>query len=263
MANDPLFNMGTEVSSVQQARNKLRKEIELTMGGGMIDLELDPEHYDLAIDKALDKYRTRSSNSVEESFIFLDVQMDVTQYTLHKEVTEVRRVYRRGLGTGGSTGATLDPFSSALVNSIYTMPSSGSADLATYDFAMQQRELIGRMFGADLQFTWDPQSKKIEFHRRFTAPETILVWCYNYRPDNVLLTEIYARQWLRSWSVAECKMMLGEARSTYAQIAGPQGGTTLNGDQLKADAQQEFERLEQDIMMQRDGGDSGYSFIIG
>ena len=37
--------------------NKLQKEIELRMGGGMIDVELDPEHYELAINKSLQKYR--------------------------------------------------------------------------------------------------------------------------------------------------------------------------------------------------------------
>lgn len=264
MANDPLFNMGTEVASPQLSRNKLRKEIELNLGGGMIDLELDPEHYDLAIDKALDKYRTRSKNSVEESFIFLDVQEDTTQYVLPKEVTEVRRVYRRGIGTaGGNTGSTLDPFSSALINNLYTVPTTGAPDLVTYEFAMQQRELIGLMFGQEVLFTWNPQNKKITFHRRFTGAETFLVWCYNYQPDNVLMTEIYSRQWLRSWATAECKMMLGEARSTYAQIAGPQGGTTLNGEQLKSDAQAEMEKLEQDMYLQRDGGDEGYSFVIG
>ena len=45
--------------------NKLQKEIELRLGGGMIDVELDPEHYELAADKALQKYRQRAENAVE------------------------------------------------------------------------------------------------------------------------------------------------------------------------------------------------------
>ena len=50
-------------------RNKAIKYIELSLGGGMVDVELDREHYDMAIDKALSKYRQRSSRAVEESFI--------------------------------------------------------------------------------------------------------------------------------------------------------------------------------------------------
>jgi hypothetical protein len=56
--------------------------------------------------------------------------------------------------------------------------------------------------------------------------------------------------------------MLGEARSKFATIAGPQGGSTLNGDALKAEAQSEMEKLEADVMNQVGGG-VGYSFTIG
>ena len=56
--------------------------------------------------------------------------------------------------------------------------------------------------------------------------------------------------------------MLGEARSKFATIAGPQGGSTLNGDALKAEAQGELDKLEQEISMAVAGG-TGYSFTIG
>ena len=50
-------------------RDDLTKEIELRLGGQMVDVELDPEHYELSINKSFEKYRQRSENSVEESFI--------------------------------------------------------------------------------------------------------------------------------------------------------------------------------------------------
>ena len=40
-------------------RNKIKndviKQIRLLLGDGMVDIELDPEHYDLAIDISVDK----------------------------------------------------------------------------------------------------------------------------------------------------------------------------------------------------------------
>jgi hypothetical protein len=56
--------------------------------------------------------------------------------------------------------------------------------------------------------------------------------------------------------------MLGEARSKFATIAGPQGGTSLNGDQLKAEGQQELERLEASIS-NYEVGQTPMSFVIG
>ena len=38
-------------------RDDLTKEIELRLGGQMVDVELDPEHYELSMDKSFEKYR--------------------------------------------------------------------------------------------------------------------------------------------------------------------------------------------------------------
>ena len=49
-------------------RNNVIKEVRLLLGDGMVDIELDPDHYDLAVDVALSKIRQRSENAVEEDF---------------------------------------------------------------------------------------------------------------------------------------------------------------------------------------------------
>ena len=59
------------------------------LGEGMVDVELDPKHYNQAIDLSLDKYRQKSSQSTEESYIFLEIKTDVGEYTLPEEVIEV------------------------------------------------------------------------------------------------------------------------------------------------------------------------------
>ena len=56
--------------------------------------------------------------------------------------------------------------------------------------------------------------------------------------------------------------MLGEARSKFATIAGPQGGGQLNGDALKNEAVQELEKLEKEVETAVPGG-TGYAFTIG
>ena len=71
-----------------------------------------------------------------------------------------------------------------------------------------------------------------------------------------------AVQWIKDYTLAGCKYMLGEAREKFATIAGPQGGTSLNGSSLKAEAQSEMEKLENEVAMAVAGG-SGYGFVIG
>jgi hypothetical protein len=56
--------------------------------------------------------------------------------------------------------------------------------------------------------------------------------------------------------------MMGEARSKFSTIAGPQGGFSMNGDAMKAEAKTEMERLEVELNNLVDQN-IGYPFIIG
>ena len=134
--------------------------------------------------------------------------------------------------------------------------------LATYEGFSQYQELVGRMFGGFINFYYDTVTRKLEIVRRQRNEETVLLWLYNDKPDGILLQDRYAKPWIRDYTLGVCKIMLGEARSKFATIAGPQGGTSLNGDQLKAEGQQELERLEASIS-NYEVGQTPMSFVIG
>ena len=59
--------------------------------------------------------------------------------------------------------------------------------------------------------------------------------------------------WLQDYALALCKEMLGQAREKFASIAGPQGGTQLNGAALKGEAKAEMEALETELKNYIDG----------
>jgi hypothetical protein len=251
-------------SNIQTKRQEVYKYIELNLGGGMIDVELDPEHYESALDTALTKFRQRSDNAVEESYIFLPTVIDQNDYILPNEIMEVRQIFRRSVGsrTGGGDGGTLfEPFNLAYTNT-YLLASSNMGGLATYNAFAGFQELVGRMFGSFIEFKWNRSNKKLTVLQRPRAEEELLLYVYNYRPDFELLDDYMAIQWIKDYALAKSKYMLGEARSKFATIAGPQGGTSMNGDALKAEAQAELEKLEMDVQMAVPGG-TGYGFTIG
>ena len=252
------------MATLQTKKQEVFDYVNAMLGGSMVDVELDPVHYETALSKALSKFRQRSDNSVEESYLFMKTLTDENTYTLPNEVIEVRKIFRRSIGsrTGGGDGGTLfEPFNMAYTNT-YLLSSSNMGGLATYDLFSQYQELVGRMFGSFIEFKWNTVTKEITLLQRPRADETLLLMAYNYRPDENLLEDYLAKQWIKDYTVATCKYMLGEARSKFAQIAGPQGGSALNGDALKAEAQAEMEKLEADVSTQVAGG-AGYGFLIG
>lgn len=241
-------------------RDNIIKELELRLGYGLVDVELDPEHYNLAITKALEKYRQRSENAVIEQFLHLRLETDRTDYRMPDDVVEVMKIYRRSTGLGSNFN-DFEPFEAQFLNS-FLLHSGRAGGLAVYDALAQHRELLGRMFGAELNFTWNNATKNLFIHRRLRANDDCYVHVYQYRPEENLFNDTYAAPWIKDYALAQSKMILAEGRGKFATMVGPQGGTTLNYEMLRADAAAAIEKLEIELTRYSEGGE-GLGFIIG
>jgi hypothetical protein len=252
------------MSQLDQSRQKVFDYCKIMLGDGMIDVELDPQHYQIALDRSLGVFRQRSDNAVEESYAFLTLTEGQNEYILPKEIQQVRQIFRRSIGSrtgNGSGGTVFEPFNLAYTNT-YLLSSTNMGGLLTYELFSQYQELVGKMFGSFINFTWQPQSRKLMIQQRPRGSEEVLLWVYNTKPDFAIIEDTYAGQWIKDYSLANCKIMLGQAREKFASIAGPQGGTALNGSAMKSEGQADLDRLTQELMTLVSGG-SGYTFIIG
>ena len=70
------------MSGLATQKQEVFDYVNLSLGGGMVDVELDPAHYETALNRALAKFRQRSDNSVEESYMFLPTVIDQNTYIL-------------------------------------------------------------------------------------------------------------------------------------------------------------------------------------
>jgi hypothetical protein len=252
------------MTELENERQIVIDYIKTFLGDGIIDVELDPIHYNTAIDKALMRYRQRSQNSTEESFGFITLQVDQNEYFMPKEVMEVRQLFRRSIGSrsgGGDGGSLFEPFNLAYSNT-YLLSSSNMGGMGTYFAFASYQNLVGKMFGSFINFDYNPTSKKLRIAQRPRTEESVLAWMYNYRPDFNLFQDNYAGIWIKDYALANAKVMLGEAREKFATIAGPQGGTTLNGTALKAEGNAMIEKLDLELTNNFDG-QKPMTFVIG
>lgn len=236
--------------------------VNFSLGGGMVDVELDPDHYEQAYKQALLRYRQRSANATEESYSFLELEEDVNEYTLPTEVINVRQIFKRNIGANSGTSSQYEPFEAGFVN-FYMIQSGRVGGLATYFMYSSYLEEAARMFGGFLNFNFNTVTKKLTIMRRPRAnAETVLLWTHNYKPDFTLLQDPYALPWIREYTLGRCKMMLGEAREKFASLPGPQGGTTLNGTALKTEGAAMIEKLDAEINNYM-AGETPMWFVIG
>jgi hypothetical protein len=250
-------------SSLQTLKQNLIEYVRMQLGDQIVDVELDAEHYEAAYQKTIGTYRQRAQNAYEESYTFMELVKDVNIYTLPQEVIQVRQIFRRTFGDStGPFASNFDPFSQASIN-VYLMNFNVAGGLATYDFYSQYVELAARMFGGYMNYTWNPVTKKLQLIRDPKGTgENVLLWTYNLKPEFNLLSDFQISQWIRDYMVANCKMIIGEAREKFSTIAGPQGGGSLNGAAMKAEAQTQMDSLIQQLVNYVDGSQP-LSWVIG
>ena len=244
-------------------KQQLIEYVQLQLAAEIIDLELDPAHYEAAYQKTIGTYRQRGQNAYEESYSFMELINDVNEYTLPQEVTTVRQVFRRTIGMGTGSGGSFDPFGAATLNVYLLNFNQAAGGLATYDFYQQYVELAARMFGGFINYTFNPVTKKLQLIRDPKGTgEVVLLWTYNLRPEISLLSDHQIKQWVRDFMVGQCKIIIGEARDKFATISGPQGGTSLNGAAMKSEGQAIIDKCLEDLKLYVDGSQP-LTFVIG
>ena len=201
--------------------------------------------------------------------------MNFTWNRVTKKLTLIRKIPQYGhsyfsltslSASGTAVGSTITmqlshPVSLAANNSLYIQncPVSGysgqytvqSVDGTGTVVTVLATQSLGAttVTGFNLSSTqiWSPDVDGID------NTESILLWIYNYKPDSMLLSDPQVYPWLQEYSLAFCKSILGQARGKFASVAGPQGGSQLNGAALLLEANEEMTRLEEDLKNYVDG----------
>lgn len=253
----------TPLTATEAQKRDVIDYIRFRLGDGMVDVEADKEHYDTGIKQALLRYRQKSANSVEESYAFLDLYPETQEYILPQEIMNVRAMYRRGIGSvTGTTASQFEPFASGYLNT-YMLVAGRVGGLVNYELFTGYQELAMRMFGGWIQFTFNKVTKKLTLTRKIpfygqnyqeNISESVLLHIDNYKPDQMLLADYTTLPWIQDYALAFVMIAIGNAREKFSTIAGPQGGSSLNGAALKQEGQALMERLDEDIKNYVDGG---------
>jgi hypothetical protein len=256
-------NIQAQLTTINSLKSDIVDYIRLRLGDQIVDVEADKEHYEMGIKQALIRYRQKSSNSVEESYAFLDIHPETQEYILPNYIMDVKQVFRRGIGSvTGTTASQFEPFASGYLNT-YMLVAGRVGGLTNYELFADYQKLAMTMFGGYMNFTWNKVSKKLTLIRKQPfggrgaanqISESILLWCYNYKPDLMLLNDPQTFPWIQDYAYALVLISIGNAREKFQTIAGPQGGTSLNGAVLKQEGAELLKELDEQIKNYVDGG---------
>lgn len=240
----------------------LYRWVNTSLGGTGIEVDLVEEDFAAAFDEALLQYRAHSGGSSKFGWISMKTSPGKQKYILPDDVEDVIDVKRSR--SGPVVGDVFEPFSAAFFQS--TMQSLGgggsnSSDLATFEAMGEYQELVGRMFGEFTPFTWNEEDHELYLHRLPRAEEAYGLEVSMYKPVKSLLNNNRAYRWLRSYTEAHCRQILGEKYSKVTVLPGAQGGVQLKGDALKQSAEKMKLALMDEIQNFEEGNEPPMPFI--
>lgn len=242
------IGVGTDGSYDERLR--LIKVLKHQLGYPALCSELTEENFNVAIDNALDEFRRRADNAYMHRYVSFTIKRGQVNYYLNDprdktdkivSVIKIHRINHLGIS---SLSAETGLYAQAFFNQLYQ---GSNVDVLSIHLMNQLSETYEKIFAGNLSFTWDEASRQLTILRRILqAEERVLLEVAMERPEQELLYDRWAKQWLQGWAQSECWEMLGEIRSKYGSLPGAGGGITLNGDSLLARAtEQQTELIRQ------------------
>lgn len=232
-------------------RLRLIKVLKNQLGWPQVCVELSEEQFNVAIDNALDEFRRRADNAYLHRHISFTIKRGQQTYYLNDprnktdkivNVLKIHRINQLGIS---SLSAETGLYAQAFFNQLYQ---GSNVDVLSIHLMNQLSETYEKIFAGNLVFTWDEASRQLMILRRTNnEEERVVLEVVMERTEQELLLDRWAKQWLQGWAQAELWEMLGEIRSKYGNLPGPNGGITLNGDSLLSRAEAQFAELLRQI----------------
>lgn len=227
--------------------------IYVELGGTSIDREFDDDDYSVSFDNALRLYRARSRNSVQEGWILLKAQPQQQVYELPAEVdnvTMVKRLRFSALQSGGS----FDPFVQSFFNTALRGTSGNFSGLLSYQTISMYESIVGRLFGDECLFEYHQGTNKLMLWHKIATDETIGLHVSHMKSPEDLLRDHQAYRWLKAYTKACCKIILGEKYRKWPSLPGAGGSNTMTTGELVTEGKQELVDLEDELAKWGDGG---------
>ena len=211
-------------TNLKTKKQEVFKYVELNLGGGMIDVELDPDHYETALGAALAKFRQRSDNSVEESYMFLPTVIDQNEYTLPTEVVEVRQEVREKNNVMDDPTQSIESIRQNINESHTTILNDLEETEIKADSTDELKSRVASLLQAFLEIEMDNKStinlsyeevmKKVNRSKQ-REKQSIIEYLGNMSKEERKVEELFKMYKLGRWNVGQQKGLVSYDKDTY------------------------------------------------
>lgn len=262
-------SIGTDGSYDERVR--LIKILKGQLGWPVMCVELKEEHFNIAIDNALDNYRQLSDGAYKRAYLLYTLIEGQQVYYLNSavdktdHVVSVNKIHRLNILGSNSLNWDSNIYFQTFLNQYYN---SGYTDILSIHMLHSLSEDFNRIFAGDLTFVWDEPTRELFLSRKVSRNEKVILEVTLERTEQELLLDRYCKQYIQNWALAETKEMLGLIRSKFSSgTPGANGPINLNGEMLISEARQDMAELREQLLNNEFGGGGighgNCSFLLG
>lgn len=242
--------------SPRPKRTKIREQIRdyvlLMLGAPVLDLELDEQQVDLAIDQALKVFEDYAGREYFDYFVFRTVPGQ-SVYQLPPEVGFVRNVFYKETGQFAFQASDLDgaiPIEYFYPGGSYASIQGGLIDpiqpiwgrMGEWTLYKQYEQMFSRTSSNLGGWEW-LGFNRIKLYPTPFKSQAVIVHHLQKLKDWPEVTQA-----MQEGALSYAKEMLGRIRGKYANPPGPGGGIQLDWQALLQEAQQEREKWKEELI---------------
>ena len=243
------------------------------LGFGVIDINVSDDQTDDRIDEALQYFAQYHYDGIEKMYLKYQVTADdITRAASNTTTTATDTVDSSvtasfGEGNGyipmpSSVVSVLNifPFDDQATNNMFDIRYQlrlndlydfSSTSIIHYQMTMQQLDFLSHILVGEKPIRFNQHQNRLyidmDWSNDITAGEYLIIECYR-KIDPSTYTDIFDDIYLKRYATALIKRQWGANLSKFSGVA-MLGGVTMNGETIYTQAQEELEKLEEQIQL--------------
>tara|TARA_B100001996_G_scaffold116314_1_gene88084 strand:- start:812 stop:1627 length:816 start_codon:yes stop_codon:yes gene_type:complete len=243
------------------------------LGHGVIDINVSDDQADDRIDEALQYFAQYHYDGIEKMYLKYQVTADDITRAGTNATTSATDTVDSSVTATFSEGKNYIPMPSAVVSVLNIFPFDdqatnnmfdiryqlrlndlydfSSTSIIHYQMTMQQLDFLSHILVGEKPVRFNQHQNRLyidmDWSNDISAGEYLIIECYR-KIDPTSYTDIYDDIYLKRYATSLIKKQWGANLSKFSGVA-MLGGVTMNGETIYTQAQEELEKLEEQIQL--------------
>ena len=243
------------------------------LGFGVIDINVSDDQVDDRIDEALQYFAQYHYDGVEKMYLKYQITQDDIDRAASNDTTTATDTVDSNITATFKEGKNFIPMPSSVVSVIQIFPFDdqttnnmfdiryqlrlndlydfSSTSIIHYQMTMQQLDFLSHILVGEKPIRFNQHQNRLyldmDFANDIDVGEFIIIECYR-KIDPTTYTDIFDDIYLKRYATALIKRQWG---ANLSKFQGVQllGGVEMNGEAIYSQAQEELQKLEEDIQL--------------